>query len=125
MIFGLTFQCGGETAQIRITPESQLHFRITDNGEWLPWKRADVERAADGSLNEAVMECVLARQAQKLQLPMKLVFSGDAAGSVAFDGSEDVSCSLSLQSSVTELIASSITAAIAEHIQRYHRSTSE
>ena len=80
------------------------------------WKRADVERGADGSLTEAVMECVTARQAQKLRTPMKITFSGDVTGTVSFDGSGDVSCSLSA--------SAAINAAMDEHVRKYHRKTS-
>lgn len=69
MLFGLTFKCGGETAQIRVTDNMQLQFRATKNGEWQAWKRADVERGADGSLTEAVMECVTARQRKNSEHP--------------------------------------------------------
>lgn len=121
MLFGLTFKCGGETAQIRIAENMQLQFRITENGEWKAWKRADVERAADGSLAEAVMESVTAKQAQKLRTPMKITFEGDASGSVTFDGSANVACSLSMNADVVNRV---VDAAMSEHVRRYHGSTS-
>lgn len=122
MLFGLTFKCNGETAQIRITEDMQLQFRITENGEWQAWKRADVERAADGSLAEAVMESVTAKQAQKLRSPMKITFIGGATGSVTFDGSSDVTCSLSVD---TGTLTGLVNSALDEHVRKYHRSSSE
>lgn len=116
MLFGLTFKCNGETAQIRIANDLRLEFRITQNGEWQAWKRADVERAADGSLAEAVMESVTAKQAQKLRTPMKITFEGDAAGSVTFDGSSDVTCSLSING-----MSDIVNSALDEHVRKYHR----
>lgn len=121
MLFGLTFKCNGETAQIRIANDLRLEFRITQNGEWQAWKRADVERAADGSLAEAVMESVTAKQAQKLRTPMKITFEGDAAGSVAFDGSANVTCSLSMNADV---VNRAVDSAVSEHVRRYHGSVS-
>ena len=120
MLFGLTFKCSGETAQLRVTDTMQLQFRATKNGEWQAWKRADVERGADGSLTEAVMECVTARQAQKLRTPMKITFSGDVTGTVSFDGSGDVSCSLSASAAIN----AALSAAMDEHVRKYHRKTS-
>lgn len=117
MLFGLTFKCGGETAQIRVTDAMQLQFRATRNGEWQAWKRADVERGADGSLTEAVMESVTARQAQKLRTPMKITFSGDVTGAVSFDGSGDVSCSLSASAAINAALSSAMDA----HIRKYHQ----
>ena len=120
MLFGLTFKCDGETAQIRVTDSMRLEFRVTKGGEWQAWKRADVERGADGSLAEAVMECVTARQAQKLRAPMKITFSGDVTGAVSFDGSGDVSCSLSASAAIN----AALSAAIDEHVRTYHRKSS-
>lgn len=120
MLFGLTFKCDGETAQIRVTDSMRLEFRVTKGGEWQAWKRADVERGADGSLAEAVMECVTARQAQKFRTPMKITFSGDVTGAVTFDGSGDVSCPLSTSAAIN----AALSAAIDEHVRTYHRKSS-
>ena len=115
MLFGLTFKCDGETAQIRVTDSMQLEFRVTKNGEWQAWKRADVERGADGSLTESVMECETAKQAQKLRVPMKITFEGGATGSVSFDGSSNVSCALSLNG-----VEDVVDAALTQHLHKYH-----
>ena len=100
---------------VRLRFSPALAYRVYDE-----FDEGCVTRGADGSLTEAVMECVTARQAQKLRTPMRITFSGDVTGTVSFDGSGDVSCSLSASAAIN----AALSAAMDEHVRKYHRKTS-
>ena len=123
MIFGLQFKSDtGETAEIVIDTESmQLKFRATEGGEWRDWKRADVDRTPDGTLNEVVFETASAKKAEvanKWTNPVTVMFTGGAVGSVTLDGSEE---KLSVNLDTSGPIEAAVNSAMDIHLKRYHR----
>lgn len=86
--------------QVRVnTKKTEIWARSAPNGEWTPWRRLDVTRNTDGTLAEEVAEATHAKRADtalRLTYPMTLTFTGDASGNVSFDGSVNVTCSLSI-----------------------------
>ena len=86
--------------QVRIsTSNQQIWARSAPNGEWTEWRRLDVIRNLDGTLAEEVTEATHAKSADaagRLKNQVKITFSGDVSGSVSFDGSASVACSLSI-----------------------------
>lgn len=81
-------------------PTGRIYSRMSfKGGEFSSWRRLDVTRRADGTLNEKVYEADRAQTADtagRLRTPIKITFTGDVSGVVAFDGSMNVSCSLSI-----------------------------
>lgn len=101
MFYGLHFTSdAGVVFQIAVnTANCHIFCRATRSGGWSPWRRVDVERNADGTLNERVAEATHARRADtaaRLAYPMKWTFTGDVRGEVSFDGSGNVSCGLGI-----------------------------
>ncbi|EGW50111.1 hypothetical protein HMPREF1022_02933 [Desulfovibrio sp. 6_1_46AFAA] len=86
--------------QVRVnTKKTEIWARSAPNGEWTPWRRLDVTRNADGTLAEEVAEATHAKRADtalRLTYPMKLSLTGDVSGEVSFDGSENVTCVVSI-----------------------------
>lgn len=80
-------------------PSGKIYSRTSYKGDaFAPWRRLDVNRRADGTLDEAVHECAVAKtasEAKKLSLPITLTFGGHISGTVSFDGSQNVTCTLS------------------------------
>jgi len=81
-----------EPTQVRFSMDNQQCWvRTCPQGQWTPWRRLDVMRNADGTLNERVAESSNAKTADKaksLNRAVTIVLTGDASGSVSFDGSE-------------------------------------
>lgn len=81
-------------------PTGRIYSRMSyQGGEFSQWRRLDVERKANGTLNEKVEEAERAQTADtagRLRTPIKITFAGDVSGVVAFDGSMNVSCTLSI-----------------------------
>lgn len=86
--------------QVRVhTKQTEIWARSAPNGEWTPWRRLDVTRNADGTLAEEVAEATHAKRADtalRLTYPMTLTFAGDVSGAVSFDGSVNVTCTVSV-----------------------------
>jgi len=98
-IFGIIFSnASGESAELGIeSGTNHLYARTTTDGNWSAWVRVDARRKASGALDESVWETEEAKRAQtamRLSHPMTMRFEGDVLGSVSFDGSGDVTCSL-------------------------------
>ena len=101
MLFGLHFISDtGQVCQVVVnTTTCHVFLRATINGAWSSWRRVDVERNADGTLAERVAEAAEAQRAgvaMRLQNPMRLALTGDAVGTVSFDGSQNVEMNVSL-----------------------------
>lgn len=87
--------------QVRVnTKKTEIWARSAPNGgEWTRWRRLDVTRNDDGTLAEEVAEATHAKRADtalQLTYPMTLTFTGDVSGKVRFDGSVNVTCSVSI-----------------------------
>lgn len=80
---------GGCPLQVRIdTRTLEVWARSCPRGgEWTPWRRLDVYRNADGTLNETVYNC---ETANRLANPVTINLSGAVTGYAQFDGSGDV-----------------------------------
>lgn len=62
-------------------------------GEWTGWRRLDVERNADGTLNETVATATNAKSADtatRLAKAVSINLTGAITGSAIFDGAQDV-----------------------------------
>ena len=123
MLYGLHFVSdAGEALQIRVdTNDCSLHVRSTNKGAWGTWRRLDVQRNADGTLNAEVAKAARATSADtavKLAKPIKITFTGGASGSATFDGSkENVSCSLAINQ---QDVSGPINKAISDHVKQHH-----
>lgn len=86
-------------------PTGRIYSRMSfKGGEFSRWRRLDVTRRADGTLNEKVYEADRAQTADtagRLRTPIKISFTGDVNGVVTFDGSMNVSCALSIPALAT------------------------
>lgn len=103
MFYGLHFTSdAGVVFQVAVnTANCHIFCRATKNGAWGAWRRVDVERNSDGTLNERVAEAVHAQRADAAMrwlYAMKLTFSGDVRGEISFDGSRNATCNLSIPS---------------------------
>ncbi|MFR8275763.1 MAG: hypothetical protein ACLU98_05275 [Desulfovibrio fairfieldensis] len=123
MLLGIVVNNASEKMELAVDNETgHVKIRFTDKGAWSAWQRIDVKRkgnADNGELDEAVYEATTAKTAQtakKLASPITISFSGDVSGTVSFDGgSEKATCNISG-------VTSAINAAMASHVERYHRS---
>lgn len=126
MIFGFHFNANsGESLQFVVdTEQLQIAARATIGGEWKGWKRLDVDRKADGTLDERVEEANVAKRADtagRLYAPVKISCSGVVSGVVEIDGSKDVLLSLSGTAGLDGIISE----AIKEHVKTHHTSSGE
>lgn len=81
-------------------PTGRIYSRMSyQGGEFSQWRRLDVDRKANGTLKEKAEEAERAQTADtagRLRSPIKITFEGAISGVVAFDGSANVSCTLSI-----------------------------
>nr|DAJ67744.1 MAG TPA: Dec protein, OB-Fold, Decoration, VIRAL PROTEIN [Caudoviricetes sp.] len=99
--YGLHFVGDDKTpVQVRVnTSNQQIWCRSCPKGEWTAWRRLDVERKLDGTLDEEVAESTHAKNADvagKLRYAVRLEMTGDAFGEASFDGSQNTSINLSI-----------------------------
>lgn len=123
MFYGLHFtNDSGVRMQVAVnTSNGHTFLRSCLNGQWGGWRRIDVERNSDGTLNEEVAVATTAKSADaagRLKYPMKITFTGGATGEASFDGSMDIECALAVNQ------GAQIQAAIDDHVNKYHRSSS-
>ena len=97
-IFGFMItSASGESAQIGVEAgTNSLYVRTTQGGAWKPWTLHSLARNANNEITEKVLSSAHSETTNKLVKPVKITFSGGVTGSVSFDGSSDVTCSLSL-----------------------------
>lgn len=102
LYYGLHFTSDDRVpVQVRVDTSTQAVWARTAprGGAWTEWRRLDVMRNPDGSLNERIAEAVHAQRADtagRFAKAMKLRVTGDATGTVSFDGSGDVTLSLNI-----------------------------
>lgn len=93
LLFGILFRNPdtGTCAQLGLeTGTHHLYVRSAENGAWSAWERIDggggTSKPGGGSSSSTTT--IMANAALRLATPLTLTLTGDAAGSVAFDGSE-------------------------------------
>ena len=102
LYYGLHFTSDDRVpVQVRVDTSTQAVWARTAprGGAWTEWRRLDVMRNPDGSLAERIAEAVHAQRsdtAGRLSRAMKLVVTGDATGTVSFDGAGDVTLFLNV-----------------------------
>lgn len=101
MFYGLHFTSDtGQICQVAVnTANCHIFLRALVNGSWTGWRRVDVERNADGTLNERVAEATRAQRADtamRFVFPVRIILAGEAAGSVLTDFSGDTTISLTI-----------------------------
>lgn len=124
MYYGFHFKSdAGVEVQFRINSANQnIYCRTSPSGgEWSKWRRLDAGRDASGNLQGTVEESVRAQKADKLSDPMRITFFGEVSGQATFDGSEDVSCNLVMNTDrILALITPIVESAIAKHVAEFH-----
>ncbi|MBO4300906.1 MAG: hypothetical protein J5861_04810 [Desulfovibrio sp.] len=85
-----------------VDPDLQVWARwAPSGGSWTAWRRLDVVRNEDGTLNETVQEAIHAASADtatSLSTTCSVTFEGDVTGSFDFNGTDDITCNLKLSS---------------------------
>lgn len=102
--YGLHWKASdGTPLQIRIeTRTMEMWARSCPRGgEWTAWRRLDVYRKADGTLDEVVAQATNAKNADtatRLATPVTINLNGEVVGSGIFDGANSIYISTRLGS---------------------------
>jgi hypothetical protein len=118
MLYGLTFDSDmAEDIQVHVdAKDCTVYARSTTGGGWSAWRRLDVKRLPDGTLDEKVNRTVGADKADKADrftTPVTVTFTGDIAGELSFDGAtQKITCNLTVPG-VPEAIQKAINKAVA------------
>lgn len=114
MFYGLQFNTsGGESMQVVINTALQVYARASSGGIFGEWKYVCGPGEGDGALE--VEKATVAEKAYRLASPMTITFAGDAQGAVSFDGSGNVTATLSVRNGsvdVSDLVNDSLNALI-------------
>ena len=85
-----------EPLQVRVSMENQqIWCRSCINGEWTAWRRLDVERNAEGEIDEKIAN-LKALTAERLANPFVLRITGQGSGSARIDGALDTDLGLEI-----------------------------
>lgn len=103
MYYGLQFNTSeGECMQVVInTAGLQVYARTTSGGIFGVWEY--ICGPSEGSDTLEVEKAAVAERAYRLASPMTIAFTGDAQGSVTFDGSQNVTATLSVRNGSTDV----------------------
>lgn len=96
MFYGLQFNTSeGESMQVVINTALQVYARASSGGIFGEWKYVCGPGEGNGALE--VEKATVAEKAYRLASPMTITFAGDAQGAVSFDGSGNVTATLSVR----------------------------